>query len=404
MNPVIPELTEIALSLITLGALLLAGLITNAIGRHTRLPRVTLLLLLGFCIGPSVLNILPPLGHQWFPVVADMALVMVGFLLGEKFILSHLKRYGRYVFGISIWVSLSTVILVTGGLYLLRIPFPVALLFGTIATATAPAATIDIVDECSSKGEFTDTLLGIVAVDDAWGLILFSLALAAVQASHNQGGTWSVLIQGGWEIGGAVLVGIVLGLPMAFFTGRVRPGEPTLVEALGVVFLCGGICLWLNVSYLLASMVLGAMVANLARHHKRPFHAIEDIEWPFMILFFILAGASLRLGAVTSIGILGVAYIILRFISRLIGARIGGFLTGASPLVRKWMGLALTPQAGVAMGMAIVAKEALPDSAQTILPVIIGSTVFFELVGPLFTRLALQRSSEIMTPASDEKS
>jgi Kef-type K+ transport system membrane component KefB len=182
---------------------------------------------------------------------------------------------------------------------------------------------------------------------------------------------------------------------MAYVTGRIRPGEPSLVEALGVVFLCGGIAIWLKVSFLLASMVLGCVVANLARHHIRPFHAIEGIEWPFMILFFVLAGASLQFETLFQIGLVGSAYIILRIIGRLLGGWIGGAITHAKPLMRRWMGIALMPQAGVALGMALVTIEHRPDLGEIILPVVIASTVLFELIGPVLTRIGLSHVGEV---------
>ena len=243
---------------------------------------------------------------------------------------------------------------------------------------------------------FSHTLLGIVAVDDAWGLIVFSLMLAASQAFSGQvEGSFSPLITASWELGGALLVGIALGIPMAYVTGRLKPGEPTLVEALGVVFLCGGIALWLDVSFLLAAMVLGTVVANRARHHTRPFHAIEGIEWPFMILFFVLAGASLHTQSLLKIGITGVAYIVFRFIGRLVGSWVGGAISRADRTMRRWMGVALMPQAGVALGMALVAAQRRPDLEGIILPIVIATTVLFEVVGPVLTRIGLVRAGDV---------
>jgi Kef-type K+ transport system membrane component KefB len=182
---------------------------------------------------------------------------------------------------------------------------------------------------------------------------------------------------------------------MAFITGRIRSGQPTLVEALGLVFVCGGLALWLNVSLILAAIVMGVVVTNLARHHDYPFHAIEDIDWPFLILFFILAGASLKLSALPKIGIIGVIYIAARIIGRIIGSQLGGIFSRAEKSMRRLMGLAMLPQAGVAMGMALLAVLRFPDFADTILPLVIGATVFFELLGPVFTRFALKRVGEI---------
>lgn len=383
-----------AKTLITVGAILLLGLVTDAIGRRSRLPRVTLLLIFGFIIGPAGFDFLSPSEGKWFSVITDMALVMIGFLLGEKLTISSLRQHGRFVFWFSVAEVVGTALVVLVGLLLIGVQVDIALLLAAIATATAPAATTDVVHETKADGVFARTLLGIVAVDDAWGLIIFSIILTVTQVLSGQGSGIEPLLTGAWELGGALLLGIGLGIPMAYLTGRIKPGEPTLVEALGIVFLCGGIAIWLEVSFLLASMVLGSVVANLARHHMRPFHAIEGIEWPFMILFFVSAGASLHIEAVYQIGLAGLGYIILRIIGRLLGAWAGGTISHSEPLMRRWMGIALMPQAGVALGMALIVSHRRPDLADMIFPVVIASTVFFEVIGPVLTRSALVHVGE----------
>jgi Kef-type K+ transport system membrane component KefB len=341
------------------------------------------------------LGFLTPKDGKWFSVVADMALIMIGFLLGEKLTLSSLRRHGRLVLGLSAAEAILTALVVLAGLLLIGVQLDIALLLAGIAPATDPAATTDVVFETKADGKFSRTLLGIVAVDDAWGLIVFSLMLTAAQAFSGRADILAPLMTGAWEIGGALLVGIVLGIPMAYLTGRVRAGEPTLVEALGVVFLCGGIAIWLEVSFLLASMVLGCIIANFARHHTRPFHAIELIDLPFMILFFVLAGASLETEMLSNIGLVGSAYVVLRVVGRFVGAWAGGAIGRAESLFSRWMGAALLPQAGVALGMALVATQRRPDLGEVILTVVVTSTVLFEIIGPVLTRIALVRMGEV---------
>ena len=190
-------------------------------------------------------------------------------------------------------------------------------------------------------------------------------------------------------------MGASIGLPLAWLTGRVRPGEPTLAEALGSVLLCTGLALALDVSYLLACVTLGAVVSNLARHHERPFHAIEEIEWPLLILFFVLAGASLDPGAVLGLGAVGAAYVLLRIVGRVAGGLVGGVAASAPGPTRTWMGVALLPQAGVALGMALVAADRLPELRDPLLSLAIATTALFELAGPPITRFALSRSGEL---------
>jgi len=381
--------------LITLGCLFLLGLATQIAGRRSAVPRVTLLLLLGVAIGPSGLDLLPDQGLEWFPLISTMALSMVGFLLGGAFTLDMLREQGREIVILSIAVMLVTAGVVFGGLWVCGVPLIVALLLGGIAPPTAPAASADVVQECGARGPFASKLLGVVAVDDVWGLVLFSLLLAGIPAVTGVGDPLEALGRGAWEVVGAVGIGVVLGFPMAYLTGRLKPGEPTQIEALGMVLLCGGVSLWLGASYLLAAMTLGIVVTNRARHHTRPFHEIEGIDWPFMMLFFLLAGASLEVSSLVEVGLLGGGYVLLRAVGRLLGAWLGGALAGSEPIVKRWMGLALMPQAGVAIGMTLIAITRFPELRDTLLPVVVGSAVVFEIFGPLLTRFALKKAGEV---------
>lgn len=381
------------LALITIGGLLLVGLAMDELGRRMNLPRVTLLALAGIAIGPSGFDILPADVDGLYPLAAVIALVMVAFLLGGRLTRQALDKDGIQIFGVSAGAVLATAALVGAGLWLLGVDPILCLVLAGISTATAPAATQDVVRRSGTEGPFARILLGVVAIDDAWGLIIFSLLLAWGHAILGQNAT-GVLEIAFREIGGAVIIGIIVGLPSAYLTGRLQPGEPSQVEALGVVFLCGGLALAVHASYLLAAMIAGVIVTNMASHHTRGFHEIENIEWPFMIVFFVLAGASLDLRTLPAIGTIGAVYLVLRFIGRVTGGWIGGYATGMRPDHRKWIGIALMPQAGVAIGMALVAANSFPALRNEILATAIGTTILFELGGPILTQWALSNVSK----------
>jgi Kef-type K+ transport system membrane component KefB len=381
---------ELALLLITLGALFLVGLAADTVGRRTRLPRVTLLLACGIVVGGSGLDLIPPEMRSLYDFLSVMALTMVAFLLGSSLTLDRLAQHGRAILLISVCIVLITMAVVSLGLWLAGLPAPVALLLGAIATATAPAATQDAIRQAGAEGPFVDLILGIVAIDDAWGLLAFSLA--AVGAHMLSGGAGAGLLTGAlWEIGGAVALGGLIGWPAAYLTGRLSRGEPLETEAIGLVCLTAGLAIWLDVSFLIAGMVAGMLIANLARHHERAFHEIEHLQWPFMVLFFLLAGARLDLSLLAGIGFVGGLFILLRSAARVAGGWIGGRLAGVPVLERNWCGAALLPQAGVAVGMALIAAREFPQHGEMILTITIGSTVVFELIGPVMTLLAIRR-------------
>jgi Kef-type K+ transport system membrane component KefB len=295
-----------------------------------------------------------------------------------------------------LWVSWSiavtTLVWVTLGLWALGLPLPLAMILAAIACATAPAATQDILREIGATGRFADTIRGIVAIDDAWGLIVFSLVLVAAAGLTGVDGE-GLIFAALQDILGAAAVGLAVGLPGAALTGRISRGEPLQAEALGLVFLTAGLCSWLGVSYLLAGLVSGTVIANVATHHDRAFHEIEHVQWPFLLLFFLMAGAVLDLGQLWAVGGMGLAYVGLRIAARVTGGWVGATVAGATPLERRWIGPALLPQAGVAVGMALVAAEQFPDWGPQIMSLTVGSTVVFELIGPPITRLAVARAT-----------
>lgn len=384
---------ELAPILIVLGVLFLAALVLDAVGHIVHVPRITLLMLLGAVLGPPALDVLPGFLSGTHEAYAAVALTMVAFLLGGSLDRRTLAAHGREILTISLCVVITSVVFVAITLLVSGIPMILALALAGISAATAPAAMRDIIKQSGRKDRFASNISGIVAIDDAWGLIAFSLCLMLAGALAGHGASEAIL-EGLWEAGGGIVLGIALGVPAAFFTGRLKPGEPSLLEALGVVLICAGTALYLGVSYLLAGMVAGTIVVNFAKHHRYPFHEIERIEWPFILLFFVMAGASLDIGMLTDIGLIGALYIAARIVARLVGGWSGARLSGLSAKEGLLTGLALTPQAGVAIGMALVAADRFPDHAEQILAVTIASTIIFEIVGPFFAQYAMARVPE----------
>lgn len=390
--------------LFVLGGIFLLGVLADFLGAWIRMPRISFLLLIGLVLGPLGLNILSPNGeHQWLAVTADIALVMVGFLLGGHFTRDAISKYGRLVLRFSLAITFVSVVMVFSGLMLFGAPLEVAILLAGISTATDPAAVVDVIKETRSKGLFTQTLIGVVAIDDALGLITFSILLAIAHAV-NDGTGWGYILISLWEIGGALVLGGGLGFIMARTFDHLydedcpRQKERIFMKTLGFVLLCGGVAMYFKVSFLLSAMMLGVVVVNMIPQTcTQVFYAIEAIAWPFLTLFFIFAGASLQPESLPQIGLIGLGYVLFRIVGRVVGGWVGGSGAQTKPPMRRWMGVALMPQASIALGMALITVQQFPALRDTILPIVIGSTVLFQVIGPILTRLALFRVKETET-------
>ncbi|MGK0223458.1 MAG: NhaP-type Na+/H+ or K+/H+ antiporter, partial [Limisphaerales bacterium] len=345
------------MTLLILGGMFLAGLVADVAGRLTSLPRVTLMLLAGLMLGSSGFNLIPAdFVDEWFPMLTTLALSVIGFLMGQKLSANKLRSRGRVISLLALGKVVGVAVVVALAVWILTQNLVLALLLGGIATATDPAAIFDVVHETTAHGEFTENLLGIVAVDDALGLIVFSLLIAFADSLLGNGTTDAALVNGVVEALASIAVGALLGVPMAYLTGRLefgeRGGEPIQAEAIAFVLLCAGTTTLLELSPILASMTMGSVVASLATHHKRPFDAIEGIEWPFLILFFIFAGASLVVTNLAPLWLVVLVYICARAVGTYAGTWLSAAAIKTDDMTRRWMGIALLPQAGVALGMA----------------------------------------------------
>lgn len=382
--------------LVILGGLLSISILADVIAARTAVPRISLLVLVGVAVAAiqqwGLGQPAGPLTNLAEPLI-QLALVMVAFLLGGEFTWDRLRSLGPVVGIFSLIVVVVSGVAVGLGLWLIGFPVILAVALAAISVATDPAAVSETIHEVRAGNTRAGRLLlSTVAVDDGWGIIVFGLAMAFL-GWHASGDGVQAMLEALWELGGAVALGVIVGIPAAWLTGRLEAGEPTLVEALALILLLAGGAALLNVSELLAAMIAGAMVANLASHHTRSFNEIDYLKWPFLVFFFVLAGASLDLGMLgTALGVTG-AYIMLRLLGRYLGGLIGArAVAGRQGSLPNGIGMALTPQAGVAMGMALLAGERFPEFSATLMAVVVGSTVFFEAIGPWLVRRTLKQN------------
>ena len=388
-------------SILGLGFILTAGLVSAKVIKKLSFPAVTAYLLLGILIGPSILNLVPKDILNSSGMISNVVLGIIAFGIGQNFSRFHLRRIGKTVIWISVLEACGALILVTAAFYfLLHQPFYISLIFGSIASATAPAATVMVIREYRARGNFTDTLLGVVAIDDAWCLIIFAVSLAISQAIYAHAVEASFIIRvflnALLSIAGSFILGAFMAIFLSIIYRFVRTQAELLILTLGLIFLNIGIAIWLNLSVLLASMFLGAMLVNLNRYSFKFFDSLKMIDSPLFLLFFVLAGANLEIGILNNLSLIGLTYLIFRVAGKILGVNLGAKASGAASSVRKYLGFALVPQAGVALGCALIAKSGFPEAGNMIFTTIVATTVIYELVGPLCTKYALRKAEDII--------
>ena len=387
-------------TILGLGFILTAGLFSAKLIKRIKFPAVTAYLLLGILIGPSLFKLVPEGILNSSGLISNIVLGIIAFEIGQNFSRYHLRKIGRPIIWISILEACGAWALVTlAFLLILRQPFYVSLLFGAIASATAPAATVMVIREYRARGNFTDTLLGVVAIDDAWCLIIFAISLAISQAVYTHMMAASFLIKVFFNsllsIFGAFVLGAILAMLLSLLYRFIRTQTELLIFTLGFIFLNIGLAIWLHLSVLLSSMFLGAILINSHRYSFKFFDALKCIDSPLFLLFFVLAGANLEMHILPKLGIIGLTYLIFRVIGKMMGASLGAKISNAPESIRRYLGLGLIPQAGVALGVALIAKSDFPIVGEMIFTTIIATTVIYELIGPLCTKYALQKAGEI---------
>lgn len=377
------------------GALLLASLI-----KKIEFPAVTAYMLLGILIGPHLLNFVDEQIYALSNPISLFALGTIAFMLGEELSVEKLRRVGKSILWISIFETIGVCVLVTAAIYfILGQPFYIAILLGAIASATDPAATMLVVKEYRAKGTFTNTLLGIVAIDDAWGIIIFAVCLSIAELSYMPDAYTHLLsyetVHPILEIPSSIILGGAAAVVLSRASRYVEGSANLLVLVLSAIFFVIGVSAWLDLSVLLSNVALGATLVNIDRRATALFDTLRDICIPIYIMFFVLAGAHFDIGAFMQMGGIGVVYITFRILGKVLSAPPGGYIAGAESNVKKYLGLALLPQAGVALGMALVAKQVFPEAADIFFTVAVATTVVFEIIGPLCTKYALSKAGEI---------
>lgn len=394
------------------GMLLLVGYFAGRLAEKIRLPAITGYILAGLVLSDSVTGIIHQTVALRMTSITEIALGMIAITVGAEFEISRLRKTGLTIMIMTIFQAVFAFIFVVIGLTIMKMEMSYALILGAIATATAPAATVVIVKELRARGEFVDYLYGIVALDDAICVILFSVIFALVAPglagtiTGHETTIMSSISHAGLEILFSCLLGATSGFLLHKFTrGKYRLNE-ILIISIASIFLTISIAIMLNLSLLIANMMMGAVLVNLSHRNKRIFRVIEPLTPPLFALFFVLAGTELHLYVFTKLAVIlfGIMYILSRFAGKYLGTWIAALLTKTSEGIRNYLGFCLFPQAGVAIGLVLFvqtspallnAPELVKEMMVLIVNIVLFSIFINELIGPLISKFGIIRGAEL---------
>jgi Kef-type K+ transport system membrane component KefB len=394
--------------LFSVGILLMVGYGLGKLASRVNLPEITGFILAGILMGDTVTGIIPHHMGQDLRLVTEVALGLIAITIGGEFYAAKLRRLGSAIAIITVVQIMASFGAVTLALTLFGLPLPFAMLMGAIASATAPAATVAIVQSLRARGKFVDYLYGVVALDDAGAVILFGVVFAVATGfvADAGGHAGELVVHAFREVGLSIVVGAVSGFLIHIFARRKSNGNEVLIITLGMLFLTTAFAIVFELSPLLTNMTAGAVVINLGPQNHRIFRFLEPFTPPVYALFFVIAGTELRPQILmqTEILTLGALYILARAAGKYGGVYLGSAWSGVEPEIRKNLGICMLPQAGVAIGLVLLIQASplmtglSPEYTRivdTMVNVILLSVFVNELLGPPLARGAIIRGNNM---------
>lgn len=407
------EVHSVATIIIPIALMLFCGFAMTRLTKRLRLPNVTAYIVTGILIGPFFLDLIPDSVIEGMDFLSDIALAFIAFSTGEFFTLSTLKKNGIKVVVITVLEAcMATVVVFLVMYYVLGVNLVFSIVLSALASATAPASTMMTIRQTGAHGDFVDTLLQVVALDDVVGLIEYSIAISlalAVCTGSSQFRFADVLKPIAINVG-VLLLGGLFGMILKLLMPQKRSTDNRLIISVSLLFAFCGICAMLDVSPLLGCMSMGTVYINIT-HDEKLFKQLNYFTPPILLLFFVHSGLSFQLDALVqtavSIGrtpllIVGIVYFFTRILGKYIGAFLGCLGVGKPRTVRNYLGLALIPQAGVAIGLAALGARTIGGDTGTALEtVILASSVLYELIGPGCAKLSLYLSGSYSNKLED---
>ncbi len=387
-----------SLIILELAAMLSSAFALSRVTKRLRLPNVTAYILAGILIGPCGLKWISADMVESMGFVTDVALAFIAFGVGKYFKWTTLRGNGTRVAVITVFEALAAAVAIAlVMLYVFRLPLSFSLLLGAVGSATAPASTLMTIRQYKAKGHFVDTILQVVALDDAVALIAFCVCatISQIAATSGRADALSILLPILYNIAAAAL-GVGMAFLLRWGETRVTSRYNRLLMVVILLLALSGLCAAVDVSPLLSCMALGTVHANISRKGDALFKAVERFTPPVLTFFFVVSGMRLDVPALRTAGIIGVTYFFVRILGKYAGATAGAMLTGEDENVRRYLGLALVPQAGVSIGLAALGERMLPPEMGSLLnTIVLSSAVLYELAGPGLAKLSLRLSGAL---------
>lgn len=378
--------------------ILLVSLLAGHLVKYLRIPEVTGYILAGIVVGPSVLGWINDQNLTGLSILSEVALGLVLFSIGSIFQIDRFRRISAAVLRITAVDALVVLTVVTCATLACGLPWPSALILGVISIETAAASTMMVLRELNAEGPYTEMLTGVIAVNNVICLAATLLAIAGLEMSGNlgqaTGSFYSLVYLLLWQLFGSVALGYLVGLLLAIWSTRVSEHGETLILLIGCILLCIGLALLLNLSTLVVSLALGATTANLSPIRGRLAQVQSRTDPPFYALFFVLAGAHLNIGLLKSLGVVGLAYILVRAAAKLLSAPLAARGTDVPAGVRNRLGFGMLTHAGLAIGLVLSLAARFPDVGEPLATIVLAAILVYEVTGPVLTRIMVLRAGE----------
>lgn len=380
-----------------LSIIIFVGIIGGRIASYFKLPNVSGYIVGGLLLGPSVFNIIKSGEAANFNIVNEVALAAIAFSVGSEFLFKDIVKVGKDMLIITVAEVAGALLFVFVTTYFIfRQPFEFSLVIASMSAATAPAGILMVIRELRAQGPLVRTILPVVALDDALGIMAFgiSLSIAKLMSGTGDYSIFKIIWTPLFEIIGSLILGAIIGFLLSYIAPRTRNRDELLSVVLAAIFLGMGMANQIGLSPLLTCMMIGAVLINLMQNANRVFNLITDFTPPIYLLFFTIAGASLELGVLTKVGLLGIGYIIARATGKIVGATWGAKRVNSDQKVVKYLGMSILTQGGISIGLSMIVARELPQFSESIITVILFSVLIFEIAGPILAKIAIQKAGE----------